>query len=159
MPTLPLTRRRVLDFSGSSLTAAAMTSLLMGDGSVRADSVPGEARDVPHFTPKARRVVHLCLCGGLSHIDSFDYKPELARFHGKVRSVRRRSLTRSVCSAKTTLNFGGAVKVVCGFQICFRGSRNWRMTLWWSIRWWLTLRITRQPRSRRTLGSGLMDFL
>ncbi|MFM7039834.1 MAG: DUF1501 domain-containing protein [Planctomycetaceae bacterium] len=83
MLTLPLTRRRVLDFSGSSLTAAAMTSLLMGDGSVRADSVPGEARDVPHFTPKARRVVHLCLCGGLSHIDSFDYKPELARFHGK----------------------------------------------------------------------------
>jgi len=83
MLTLPLTRRRVLDFSSSSLTAAAMTSLLMGDGSVRADSVPGEARDVPHFTPKARRVVHLCLCGGLSHIDSFDYKPELARFHGK----------------------------------------------------------------------------
>jgi hypothetical protein len=27
--------------------------------------------------------VHLCLCGGLSHIDSFDYKPELSRFHGK----------------------------------------------------------------------------
>jgi hypothetical protein len=93
MPTLPLSRRRVLDFSGSSLTAAAMTSLLMSDGSVRADSVPGEARDVPHFTPKARRVVHLCLCGGLSHIDSFDYKPELSRFHGKPLQSKERPET------------------------------------------------------------------
>ncbi len=83
MLTQPVSRRRVLDFSGSSLTAAALTSLLFSDGIARADSVAGEARDVPHFAPRARRVVHLCLCGGLSHIDSFDYKPELSRFHGK----------------------------------------------------------------------------
>ena len=83
MLTQPVPRRSALDFTCSSLTATAMTSLLMSGGSVRADSVPGEARDVPHLVPRARRVVHLCLCGGLSHIDSFDYKPELARFHGK----------------------------------------------------------------------------
>lgn len=83
MLTLPVSRRRILDFSCSSLTAAAMTALLVRDGAARAEAVPGDARDVPHFTPKARRVIHLCLCGGLSHIDSFDYKPELARFHGK----------------------------------------------------------------------------
>jgi hypothetical protein len=83
MLTQPVPRRSALDFTCSSLTATAMTSLLMNGGSVRADAVPGEARDVPHLVPRARRVVHLCLCGGLSHIDSFDYKPELARFHGK----------------------------------------------------------------------------
>ncbi|MFM8477136.1 MAG: DUF1501 domain-containing protein [Planctomycetaceae bacterium] len=83
MLTLPVPRRTALDFTCSSLTATAMTSLLMSGGSACADSVPGEARDVPHLVPRARRVVHLCLCGGLSHIDSFDYKPELARFHGK----------------------------------------------------------------------------
>ncbi|MFM7055567.1 MAG: DUF1501 domain-containing protein [Planctomycetota bacterium] len=83
MLTQPVTRRRILNFSGSSLTATALTSLLFRDGTARADAVAGEARDVPHFVAKARRVVHLCLCGGLSHIDSFDYKPELARFHGK----------------------------------------------------------------------------
>src|SRR5262245_691113 len=33
--------------------------------------------------PKAKRVIHVCLCGGLSHIDSFDHKPMLTRFHGK----------------------------------------------------------------------------
>jgi hypothetical protein len=83
MLTQPVPRRSALDFTCSSLTATAMTSLLMNGGPVRADAVPGEARDVPHLVPRARRVVHLCLCGGLSHIDSFDYKPELARFHGK----------------------------------------------------------------------------
>jgi hypothetical protein len=83
MLTQPVPRRSALDFTCSSLTATAMTSLLMNGGSVRADAVPGEARDVPHLVPRARRVVHLCLCGGLSHIDSFDYKPELARFHSK----------------------------------------------------------------------------
>jgi hypothetical protein len=50
----------------------------------RAARVPGEAADPPpHHPPKARRVIHLCLCGGLSHLDSFDYKPALSRFHGK----------------------------------------------------------------------------
>jgi hypothetical protein len=83
MLTQPVPRRSALDFTCSSLTATAMTSLLMNGGPVRADAVPGEARDVPHLVPRARRVVHLCLCGGLSHIDSFDYKPELARFHSK----------------------------------------------------------------------------
>ncbi|MGL4552457.1 MAG: DUF1501 domain-containing protein [Gemmataceae bacterium] len=36
-----------------------------------------------HFAPKAKRVIHVCLCGGLSHVDSFDHKPALTRFHGQ----------------------------------------------------------------------------
>lgn len=83
MPYEPMTRRRMLDFSTGSLTGTALASMLLRDGVVRAEIVPGEARDVPHHLPTAKRVVHLCLCGGLSHLDSFDYKPELARFHGK----------------------------------------------------------------------------
>ena len=59
-------------------------SLLMRDGLVRADRVPGEADDLPpHFAAKAKRVVHVVACGGVSQIDSFDYKPELAKYHGK----------------------------------------------------------------------------
>jgi hypothetical protein len=83
MPYEPISRRRMLDFSTGSLTGTAIASMLLRDGVVRAEVVPGEARDVPHHVPTAKRVVHLCLCGGLSHLDSFDYKPELARFHGK----------------------------------------------------------------------------
>ena len=38
---------------------------------------------LPHFAPRARRVVQIFCAGGVSHIDTFDYKPELAKLHGK----------------------------------------------------------------------------
>jgi len=76
-------RRGLLNYAGSSITATAMASLLLRSGELRADHVPGESLTAPHHPPRARRVVHLCLCGGLSHLDSFDYKPQLERLHGK----------------------------------------------------------------------------
>jgi hypothetical protein len=30
-----------------------------------------------------KRVIHLCLCGGMSHVDTFDFKPTLVKYHGK----------------------------------------------------------------------------
>lgn len=77
------TRRNALNFSTASLTGTALTSLLLRDQRALADAVPAEAEGTPHLPVRASRVVHLCLCGGLSHIDSFDYKPELEKFHGK----------------------------------------------------------------------------
>ncbi|MCC6511621.1 MAG: DUF1501 domain-containing protein [Pirellulaceae bacterium] len=84
-------RRSLLNFAGSSLTGTALASLLIRERCALADSsaaslpghVPGEVTGIPHHAPKAKRVIHLCLCGGVSQIDTFDYKPELARFHGK----------------------------------------------------------------------------
>ncbi len=38
---------------------------------------------LPHFKPKAKRVIYLFMAGGPSHIDTFDYKPELRKIHGK----------------------------------------------------------------------------
>lgn len=37
----------------------------------------------PHFTAKAKRVIFLCMQGGPSHVDTFDYKPKLAKDGGK----------------------------------------------------------------------------
>jgi hypothetical protein len=37
----------------------------------------------PHFAPRARRVVQIFCAGGVSHIDTFDHKPELEKLHGK----------------------------------------------------------------------------
>ncbi|MEZ6032138.1 MAG: DUF1501 domain-containing protein [Planctomycetaceae bacterium] len=37
----------------------------------------------PHFPAKARRVIFLCMQGGPSHVDTFDYKPQLAKDAGK----------------------------------------------------------------------------
>ncbi len=79
-----LDRRTWFSWVGNGLGGAALASLLMKDGSARAAPVAGEARPAaPHFAPKAKRVVHVCLCGGLSHLDSFDPKPLLTRYHGK----------------------------------------------------------------------------
>ncbi len=37
----------------------------------------------PHHAPKAKRAIQISLVGGMSHIDSFDHKPELTKRHGK----------------------------------------------------------------------------
>ena len=37
----------------------------------------------PMFPAKAKRVIHICALGGVSHVDTFDYKPELERRHGQ----------------------------------------------------------------------------
>jgi hypothetical protein len=69
-------RRSLLSYGLRGLGATAFLDLLLRDGVVRAAADPG--RPV-----RARRAVQISLVGGLSHLDSFDYKPELARKHGQ----------------------------------------------------------------------------
>ena len=62
---------------------SALWHLLQRDGAYAAGT-PAEAADpAPHLPAKCKRVIHIFLCGGLSHIDSFDYKPQLEKYHGK----------------------------------------------------------------------------
>ena len=68
-----ISRREMLESSTWGLTGAALTSLLQAK--------PEPA--ISHFPPNAKRVVHVVLMGGLSHIASFDYKPEISKFPGK----------------------------------------------------------------------------
>jgi len=78
------TRRDFFSWVGAGLGTAALFELLGRDHSARAANVPGEADDPPpHVTPKAKRAIHIFLCGGLSQVDSFDYRPELERLHGQ----------------------------------------------------------------------------
>src|SRR5260370_12099410 len=78
-----LNRRDFLSWPAFGLGGAALLSLLTRDGLVRAAPVPGEAADLPpHHPPKAKRAIHIFLCGGLSQVDSFDYKPDLEKLHG-----------------------------------------------------------------------------
>ena len=49
-----------------------------------AERIPGEAADPPpHHAPKAKQAIQIFLQGGLSQVDSFDYKPELEKLHSK----------------------------------------------------------------------------
>jgi hypothetical protein len=77
-------RRDFLSWAASGLGGAALASLLLKSGDVQAAPLAGEAADAPpHLPAKAKRVIHICLCGALSHVDSFDYKPALAQYHGQ----------------------------------------------------------------------------
>jgi Protein of unknown function (DUF1501) len=78
-PLLP--RRHFLSNASGNLAGVALAWLLQQDQS-RAAS-PSAELSVPHFPPKAKRVVQVFCCGGVSHLESFDYKPELERMHGK----------------------------------------------------------------------------
>jgi hypothetical protein len=63
------------------LGGAALASLLQEDGlALPAD--PAAPR-LPHFAPKAKRVIYLLQNGAPSHVDLFDYKPKLKEWHGK----------------------------------------------------------------------------
>jgi hypothetical protein len=70
-------RRNFLGRSCSLLGGAALSSLLPRQASA-ASSQPS----LPHFAPKAKRVIYLFMAGGPSHIDMFDYKPAMQKLHG-----------------------------------------------------------------------------
>lgn len=68
-------------FLGNGLGAMALTSLLNHDllgGSELAGSQP-----VLNLPPKVKRLIFLSMAGGPSHLETFDYKPELEKMHGK----------------------------------------------------------------------------
>jgi hypothetical protein len=77
-PAQPISRRDFLWTSGGGLGGIALASLL-GRDSLLASEPPG----LPHFAPKAKRVVQLFMAGGASHLDLFDFKPELVKRHGQ----------------------------------------------------------------------------
>ncbi|MSU80198.1 MAG: DUF1501 domain-containing protein [Gemmataceae bacterium] len=80
------TRRYFLQRSGVGLGAAALAGLLDGDAHGQ-----GEQPSVPHFTPKAKRVIYLFQSGAPSQMDLFDHKPRLRSMFGQdlPDSVRR----------------------------------------------------------------------
>ncbi len=72
-------RRAFLTQSAYGLGGMALASL-MGQGNA-APASPRGALKTLHYAPKAKRVIHLCMAGGPSHLETFDWKPELRRLH------------------------------------------------------------------------------
>ena len=80
----PTDRRSFLNFSVRGIGSVALAHLLLKDRGLQAAGASENAvPSWPHHRPLATRVIHICLCGGLSQVDSFDYKPELQRHHGR----------------------------------------------------------------------------
>jgi len=81
-PATPFSRRHFLWQSGGGLGALALAWLLAQDRA-RASGLPVSSARQPHFRPKAKRIVQVFCAGGVSHLETFDYKPELERRHGQ----------------------------------------------------------------------------
>ncbi len=83
-PGLHLTRRHFFSRSAAGVGIAALASLLNQDLSAAEDvaSATGGLPGLPHFPPKAKRVIYLFQSGAPSQMELFDYKPRLTEFRG-----------------------------------------------------------------------------
>ena len=85
VPAEMLTRRQALTRSGMGFGALALGQLLnqANAAPTLVDPVHPLAARPPQFPAKAKRVIHLFMNGGPSHLDTFDPKPRLTEFAGK----------------------------------------------------------------------------
>src|SRR5256885_794081 len=82
-----VTRRWFFKQCGMGLGAIALRELLGGKAQAAvAGPVSNNplAPKLPHFAAKAKRVIYLFMAGAPSHLELFDYKPELAKWDGKL---------------------------------------------------------------------------
>jgi hypothetical protein len=77
-----MSRRRFLQDGACGFGALAFAGL--GAGRALAANVDPLAPKLTHFAPKAKRVIFLFMQGGVSHVDSYDYKPLLVQQDGKM---------------------------------------------------------------------------
>jgi hypothetical protein len=82
-----ISRRSCLARAGAGFGLVGLASLLQNDGLLAADfderALNPLAARAGHFAAKAKRVIWIFINGGPSHVDTWDYKPELERWHGK----------------------------------------------------------------------------
>src|SRR5438046_3542145 len=87
-----LNRRDFLRFGGTGLSGIALASILAEQRLLGADKSPIRPQWAPehpnaprpaHFTPKAKNVLVIFCSGACSHLETWDYKPELVKRHGQ----------------------------------------------------------------------------
>src|SRR5437899_6438257 len=105
---LMLTRRTLFARASVGIGTAALASLLNPDlfaETAEIDPKTGGLKGLPHFTPKAKRVIFLHQSGAPSQIELFDYKPQLDKLHATElpASVRMGQRITGMTSGQTTL--------------------------------------------------------
>ena len=85
-----LGRRSFLKNSVMGFGSAALMSLLQDDLIAAEKNAPDQVSgdfsgtlEPLHFPPKVKRIVHLCMAGGMTHLETFDHKPKLAEMNGQ----------------------------------------------------------------------------
>ena len=91
-----ISRRDLLFQVGGGISGIALAQLLSSQGLLAAPAAAPHAcvgsagvtdspflPKPPHFKARAKSIISLFMCGGVSHVDTFDYKPMLTKYHGK----------------------------------------------------------------------------
>ena len=81
-----LTRRQFFSKSAVGIGGAALASLMEQDMQAATSGLPAGIHGLeglPHFAPKAKRVIYLLQNGAPPHLDTFDWKPEMEKFRGQ----------------------------------------------------------------------------
>src|SRR5689334_20213804 len=113
-----ITRRALLGQTATGVGAAALAYLFRNDFATAAAAGAAGTTDVkaagalaglPHFAPKAKRVIYMFQNGAPSHVDLFDYKPKLKEWHGKeipesIQGGKRLSTMTGLQKAKPVLS-------------------------------------------------------
>jgi hypothetical protein len=79
----PISRRALLRRSAVGFGSLALASLLANESHANPSPANPLAAKLPHFLPRAKRVIFLFMKGGPSHVDTFDPKPLLSRDDGQ----------------------------------------------------------------------------
>ncbi|HTH47170.1 MAG TPA: DUF1501 domain-containing protein, partial [Candidatus Limnocylindria bacterium] len=97
------TRRQFFSRGKNVLGYAALASLLGKNFDLLGDAAPASHLTLPHFAPKAKRVIYLHMVGGPSQMDLWDYKPGMADWYDKdlPASVRNGQRLTTMTSGQT----------------------------------------------------------
>jgi hypothetical protein len=101
---LRLTRRQLFAQGATGIGMAALASLFEQNGYAALTGVP-------HFAPKAKRIIYLHQSGGPSQLDTYDYKPGLAKYQGLdlPGSVRMGQRITGMTSGQSTLPVASSI--------------------------------------------------
>src|SRR3954451_14831402 len=92
-----ISRRDLLFQAGGGISGIALAALLQREGALAAPATSAPQACLgsagvtdspflakpPHFKARAKSIISLFMCGGVSQVDTFDYKPLLAKYHGQ----------------------------------------------------------------------------
>jgi hypothetical protein len=130
-----VTRRSFLADTGMGFTGLALGAMLARDGIVRAAGDPATI-SAPPPAPRAKAVIWIFLCGGVSHVESFDPKPALNRYAGRsieatpYRDVLNPARLKDIVSGNPA---HGGRKILMGLNTGFRkhGQCGLEVGDWW----------------------------
>lgn len=87
-PRSTVPRRQMLSQCSNGFGLLALSGLMAQGGYAGPSDAQVAVQPTPHVRPRARHVIFCYMSGGVSHVDSFDPKPRLAREHGRPMPVK-----------------------------------------------------------------------